>query len=219
MTWSKDDYKEYGKECLEQGGLLEVYDNFKVNHFDVFYIYIEADIKAIKYKTVVVEMFPDHFNIKLEKMLDIPHQQLEKYGIKNPKKTINLTANYPKTAQNLARFKGKPASCPTRTPNGYVYAFYDKNGLLLYIGKTNNLETRMYQHFVKNGHLPEKCYKNTQTIKYIKFPTISDAEIYEMFLIKKYKPLYNTMLKRGEIPTITIKHNHKWQTRSKESFL
>ena len=67
MTWSKDDYKEYGKECLEQGGLLEVYDNFKVNHFDVFYIYIEADIKAIKYKTVVVEVFPDHFNLKIEK--------------------------------------------------------------------------------------------------------------------------------------------------------
>ena len=80
---------------------MEVYDNFKVNHFDVFYIYIEADIKAIKYKTVVVEMFPDHFNIKLEKMLDIPHQQLEKYGIKNPKKN---NKSHRKLSENCTKF-------------------------------------------------------------------------------------------------------------------
>lgn len=68
---------------------------------------------------------------------------------------------------------------------GGVYAFYSKEGFLLYIGKTNNFRQRTYFH---------NYGKIKNLIKYIELYRIDDEldrDIYESFLINCWKPLFN----------------------------
>lgn len=75
----------------------------------------------------------------------------------------------------------------------YVYKFLDYEDNILYIGKTNNFKNRMKQHFNINGmgHLPKECYENVAKIYYIKVDGKTNVDIYETFLINKYRPKYN----------------------------
>lgn len=72
----------------------------------------------------------------------------------------------------------------------YVYEFINKNNEIIYIGKTVNLNIRMYQHF-NDGHLSKKCYNETCNIKYSECLNRDDMSIKERYLINKFCPKYN----------------------------
>ena len=64
----------------------------------------------------------------------------------------------------------------------YVYKFIDYRDKIIYIGKTNNIEYRIKQHFSKNGHLPKKCYEYAKEIWFIEVNGKTNVDIYETFL-------------------------------------
>lgn len=83
----------------------------------------------------------------------------------------------------------------------YIYKFIDYSGNVIYIGKTKNIKHRMMQHFsishnksdkVFTGHLPDECYQSVKMVKYAYVDNQLNAELYETYLINKYKPKYNT---------------------------
>ena len=79
-----------------------------------------------------------------------------------------------------------------------------KYGNTIYIGYTGRtMAQRMGQHFTK-GHLPKECYKNVCVIEYMKHKTKSDAQVWEVYLINKYKPRYNTLNKKNDALTIDL---------------
>ena len=89
-----------------------------------------------------------------------------------------------------------------------VYQYYDKNGVILYIGKAKNLKKRVSSYFTKNHEYGKTkvLVKKITDIKHIVVSTETDALILENNLIKKYQPRYNVMLKDDKTyPWICIK--------------
>lgn len=80
------------------------------------------------------------------------------------------------------------------TTKGYVYRFKDANEKILYIGKTNNIKTRMGIHF-SSGHLKEQQYSMVSKVEYLQYPSMTDAGIMERYLISIYQPPFNTQYK------------------------
>jgi len=75
---------------------------------------------------------------------------------------------------------------------GAVYFFFDKNDALIYIGKTNNLKSRMSSHkFCCYNEWGSECLKITTHMRYFE----CDDEVlrlkYEGVFILKYQPKYN----------------------------
>ena len=86
----------------------------------------------------------------------------------------------------------------------YTYKFNDKYDNVIYIGYTGQtVAQRMNQHFTK-GHLPQSVYEEVAKIEYIKHKTKSDAQVWEVYLINKYKPRYNTLNKKNDALTIDL---------------
>ena len=90
-----------------------------------------------------------------------------------------------------------------------VYRYYDKNGLLLYVGKAKNLKKRVLSYFNKNqaGYrtkiMVSKIFRLETTI----VPSEYDALLLENNLIKEQQPFYNVMLKDDKTyPWICIKN-------------
>jgi predicted GIY-YIG superfamily endonuclease len=75
----------------------------------------------------------------------------------------------------------------------YIYKFIDEYNKIIYIGKTKNMNKRIYQHFGTNGHLPRCCYDKVDAIFYANLQTRVEMDIYESYLIDKYRPQYNSM--------------------------
>ena len=89
-----------------------------------------------------------------------------------------------------------------------VYQYYDKNGVILYIGKAKNLKKRVASYFTKNHEYGKTkiLVKKITNIKHIVVDTETDALLLENNLIKKYQPRYNVMLKDDKTyPWICIK--------------
>lgn len=76
--------------------------------------------------------------------------------------------------------------------SSYVYKFVGDTTNIIYIGKTDNIDNRMKQHFSSRGHLSSACYDSVVKVFYSVLPTKCDADILETFLINKYSPKYNT---------------------------
>ena len=93
--------------------------------------------------------------------------------------------------------------------NPGVYQFFDKTGLIIYIGKAKNLKKRVSSYFNRPNHDSGKVMvmvKKIADIKYILVETESDALLLENNLIKKYQPRYNILLKDDKtFPWICIK--------------
>ena len=84
----------------------------------------------------------------------------------------------------------------------YTYKFVNKYNEIIYIGYTGQkMAQRMNQHFTK-GHLPKSVYEEVAKIEYMKHKTKSDAQVWEVYLINKYKPRYNTLNKKNDMLTI-----------------
>ena len=102
---------------------------------------------------------------------------------------------------------------------GYVYKFVDYYNEIIYIGKTQNIQRRMKQHF-KDGHLDKECYENVNRIFYIEVDGKTNMDMYESFLINKYVPKYNVDKQFKEILSL---HNNDFlkyrEVEWKELFL
>jgi excinuclease ABC subunit C len=89
-----------------------------------------------------------------------------------------------------------------------VYKYFDKNGIILYIGKAKDLKKRVSSYFNK------KHYENKKTeilvrkiwdVNVTVVPTEIDALLLENSLIKEFKPKYNINLKDDKtFPSIKI---------------
>lgn len=82
-----------------------------------------------------------------------------------------------------------------------VYRMKDKQGKIIYVGKTINMKNRMNGYF--SGIDKEDWHTKVREIEYISLKTHSDMSIYELYYIAKYKPKYNKVNKR-DICTIKI---------------
>jgi excinuclease ABC subunit C len=90
-----------------------------------------------------------------------------------------------------------------------VYQYYDKEGVILYVGKAKNLKKRVSSYFTKNHDYGKTrvLVKKINSIKHIVVDTETDALLLENNLIKKHKPRYNVMLKDDKsYPWICIKN-------------
>lgn len=89
-----------------------------------------------------------------------------------------------------------------------VYQYFDKNDVIIYVGKAKNLKKRVSSYFSKtheNGKTRVLVSKIVR-IKHIVVDTETDALLLENNLIKKYKPRYNILLKDDKsYPWLCIK--------------
>jgi len=89
-----------------------------------------------------------------------------------------------------------------------VYQYFDKNEVIIYVGKAKNLKKRVASYFTKtheNGKT-RVLVKKIASIKHIVVNTETDALLLENNLIKKHQPRYNVMLKDDKTyPWICIK--------------
>lgn len=92
----------------------------------------------------------------------------------------------------------------------YVYIMYDKDNNVVYIGQTENMDRRMKSHCIfipeeeiyssvcnrsTNTIIPEEHLSDIKRVKYAELPNKYLSSIYEIQLIAKYRPIYNTQFK------------------------
>ncbi|NGM62611.1 excinuclease ABC subunit C [Sphingobacterium sp. SGG-5] len=91
-----------------------------------------------------------------------------------------------------------------------VYQYFDKDGVLIYVGKAKDLKNRVGSYFVNDRQLNAKTKVLVRKINRIAFTIVDteiDAWLLENNLIKKHKPRYNVMLKDDKTyPWIVIKN-------------
>ena len=89
-----------------------------------------------------------------------------------------------------------------------VYQYYDKNDVILYVGKAKNLKKRVSSYFTKvhDNAKTGVLVRKIASIKHIVVNSETDALLLENNLIKKYQPKYNIMLKDDKTyPWLCIK--------------
>jgi hypothetical protein len=97
----------------------------------------------------------------------------------------------------------------------YVYRFIDESNCIIYIGRTTNMDNRMlYQHFTNKGHLKKECYEKTKKVEYAKLISESEMKIYELYLINKCNPIYNSKDKNNDFFSFELP-NLKWKKYDK----
>ena len=91
-----------------------------------------------------------------------------------------------------------------------VYQYFDKEDVLIYVGKAKDLKNRVSSYFVNDRQLNSKTKVLVRKIQRIAFTIVDteiDAWLLENNLIKKHKPRYNVMLKDDKTyPWIVIKN-------------
>jgi excinuclease ABC subunit C len=100
------------------------------------------------------------------------------------------------------------------------YQFFGENGIIIYVGKAENLKRRITSYFNRD-HFQNKTkvlVRQIRDIKYIVVDSEDDALLLENSLIKQYRPRYNVMLKDDKTyPSIIIKNecfSRVFQTRN-----
>ena len=89
-----------------------------------------------------------------------------------------------------------------------VYQYFDKENVIIYVGKAKNLKKRVSSYFNKNHENGKTrvLVKKIVRIEHIVVDTETDALLLENNLIKKYKPRYNVLLKDDKsYPWLCIK--------------
>lgn len=92
-----------------------------------------------------------------------------------------------------------------------VYQYYDKQGILIYIGKAKDLKNRVSSYFLKDEYLHNAktrvLVRKINKITFTIVDTETDAWLLENSLIKKHQPRYNVLLKDDKTyPWIVIKN-------------
>jgi len=95
-----------------------------------------------------------------------------------------------------------------------VYLFKDREGNIIYVGKSANLQSRVRHYFSPSTNLSlklRKLLRNTHDFEYIVTNSEQEALIAESNLIKKYRPYYNVRLKDDKtFPYIKIDIANEW---------
>lgn len=89
-----------------------------------------------------------------------------------------------------------------------VYQYFDKDDVIIYVGKAKSLKKRVSSYFTKNHENGKTriLVKKIVRIEHIVVDTETDALLLENNLIKKYKPRYNVLLKDDKsYPWLCIK--------------
>ncbi len=79
-----------------------------------------------------------------------------------------------------------------------VYKYFDKNNVVIYVGKAKDLKKRVGSYFSKNFSTFEKTYllvNEIENIEYILTNSEYEAFLLEMKLINEYKPKYNVIMR------------------------
>lgn len=93
--------------------------------------------------------------------------------------------------------------------NPGVYQFFNKENIIIYVGKAKNLKKRVSSYFFKNSdnRKTEILVKQIEYIRHIVVDNEEDALILENSLIKIHQPKYNILLKDDKsFPWICIKN-------------
>ncbi len=89
-----------------------------------------------------------------------------------------------------------------------VYRFYNKDFVVIYVGKAKNLKSRVSSYFNDLSGQNRKTFKMVSEIDQIEFTIVNtefDALLLENSLIKEYQPKYNILLKDDKsFPYITV---------------
>ncbi len=89
-----------------------------------------------------------------------------------------------------------------------VYQYYDRNDVIIYVGKAKNLKKRVSSYFNKtqDNYKTHVLVRQIVRMEYTVVETELDALLLENNLIKKYQPKYNIQLKDDKTyPWICIK--------------
>lgn len=78
-----------------------------------------------------------------------------------------------------------------------VYEFYDQSNTLLYIGKANNIRSRVMSHFSSDHVSAKELAMNRQIARIVHHVTAGElgALLRESYLVKSKQPLYNRVLR------------------------
>jgi len=77
-----------------------------------------------------------------------------------------------------------------------VYYFSDKEGDIIYVGKSNDIKKRANQHFMSDAQKSKQIQEHTLSVDYEKTGNELMALLKENQSIKKLKPKYNSALKK-----------------------
>lgn len=89
-----------------------------------------------------------------------------------------------------------------------VYQYFNKDGVIIYVGKAKNLKRRVLSYFNKNNQSikTSMLVKHIEDLKYFIVETEEDALHLENSMIKEYQPKYNILLKDDKTyPWIVVK--------------
>lgn len=83
-----------------------------------------------------------------------------------------------------------------------IYKFFDKNGKLIYVGKSVSIKKRVQSYFAaKNlGPKTNKLVENIAAVQHIKVFSEFEALLLESALIRENKPFYNVIAKDDKSP-------------------
>ncbi|WP_297793609.1 exonuclease domain-containing protein [uncultured Eudoraea sp.] len=73
-----------------------------------------------------------------------------------------------------------------------VYYMYNKDGEIIFLGKSNNIKKRVNRHFLKSGEIGRQIQKETKKVTYEKTGNELVALLKENEELIKNKPKYNT---------------------------
>lgn len=108
---------------------------------------------------------------------------------------------------NNENIKTQLATLPNKSG---VYRFFNKEGILIYVGKAKNLKKRVSSYFNKKQFENAKTITLVRKIERLEFTVVDsefDALLLENNLIKKYQPRYNIQLRDDKsFPWICIKN-------------
>ena len=91
-----------------------------------------------------------------------------------------------------------------------VYIFLNKKKEFLYVGKSNNVRSRVFSYFKKPSIKQKKIIDSFFYIDYVLVDSEKDALFLENSFIKKHQPKYNILLKDDK--------NYPWLCLTKERF-
>ena len=97
-----------------------------------------------------------------------------------------------KISKKISKIDSLKSKLKTVPESPGIYFWYDKKGVILYIGRSNNLKNRLSQYFQKNisPRIAEMLALATD-VKYKVTETLLEAIILEAKNIKKFWPKYN----------------------------
>lgn len=193
---------------------------------------LHPELKTLSIKQIIKALFPEkilktwddiiqEFNIvnlysslpisnvkTLNHLIDLLFDTVQKQGYKLVGDLIELSRQFLKKV-DFSRYGFDPEFLKEIPEMPGVYLFYNRNGDVIYVGKTNNLKVRISSYFWTTEESPEKIEGILNQLYRIEYRiTGSDLEaiVEEFRLIDLYRPAFNV---RINIPQRNIEVSNK----------